>query len=67
VIDPISNKVTATIPVGAYPRAVTVSPLGRVYVSNYDGNSMSVIDPLTNTVAATVPVGWGPVGAWSTR
>jgi YVTN family beta-propeller protein len=68
-----NNNVTATIPVGAVPFYVGISPDNkRVYVSNHgnDGDSngtVSVIDSnpadaAFNTVIATIPVGQYPVG-----
>ena len=62
VIDAATNAVTATIPVGASPGGVAVSPSGTVYVANSTGNSVSVIDAATNTVTATIAVGASPDG-----
>ena len=65
VIDTKTNKVTATIPVGAGPLGVAVSPDGsKVYITNDNDNpgTVSVIDTATNTVTATIPVGVAPVG-----
>jgi YVTN family beta-propeller protein len=66
VIDTVTNTVTATIPVGAGPVGVAVTPDGStVYVANFNqqgGDSfVSVIDTATNTVTATIP-GFGPFG-----
>ena len=63
VIDTKTNKVTATIPVGAGPLGVAVSPDGsKVYISNDNDNpgTVAVIDAATNAVTATIPVGSGP-------
>jgi len=62
VINPRTNKVTATIPVGVAPRGVAVSArTGAVYVASASG-SVSVINGRTNKVTATIPVGSEPVG-----
>jgi YVTN family beta-propeller protein len=56
VIDTASNTVVATIPVGAFPEGVAITPDGtRAYVTN-ESNTVSVIDTATNTVVATIPV-----------
>ena len=58
VINPTTNTVVATIPVGESPFGVAVNPAnGLVYVTNAGSNTVSVIDPATNTVVATIPVG----------
>ena len=61
VIDTATTSVIATVPVGASPAGVAVTPDGRfAYVANQLGNSVSVIDAATNTVVATVPLGSFP-------
>jgi serine/threonine-protein kinase len=51
-------ELDATIPVGAGPQRVTVSPDGsRAYVANLSGRSVTVVDTATNAVAATVATG----------
>ncbi len=61
VIDPATNKVTATIDVGTMPGGVAVSPTGPeagfVYVgSTYNGVTMvSVIDPTSNIIVDQIP------------
>jgi len=61
VMDPATNTVIATVPVGDNPVALAMTPDGtRVYVANEMGNTVSVIDTATNAVVATVPVGNGP-------
>ncbi len=58
-----TNTVTATIPVGAEPYGVAVTPDGRkVYFANHESNNASVIATATNTVTATIPVGSFPYG-----
>ena len=54
VIDTSTNKVITTIPVGAGPEGMAISPDGtKIYVDNYDGNTTSVIDTATNKVTAS--------------
>jgi YVTN family beta-propeller protein len=61
VIDADSDKVTATIPVGAKPWGVAVSSDGATaYVSNSGADSVSVVDMRTRKVRATVVVGVRP-------
>ena len=49
-----TNKVVATVDVGAGPHVIVLSPKGHLaYVGNYLGNSISVIDTTTNTLSAT--------------
>jgi YVTN family beta-propeller protein len=63
VIDTTSNTITTTIPVGANPAGLALTP-DRVflYVVNVTGNTVSVIATATNAVVATVPVGTIPFG-----
>jgi YVTN family beta-propeller protein len=57
-IDTATNTVITTIPVGAAPRNLAVSPNGnRVYVANSNANTVSVIATNTNTVVDTIVVG----------
>src|SRR5438876_9866762 len=51
-IDPQTNSVIATIPVGPQPEGIAVTP-GAVWVVNKGGPSVSRIDPATNQVVAT--------------
>lgn len=61
VIDTATHSVIATVPVGASPEEIAVTPNGRfVYLTNQLGNSVSVIDAASNTVAATIPLGSFP-------
>jgi len=58
-------QVIATIPVGATPFGIAVTPDGsRVYVSNSTGGSVSVIDTSSESVISTITsdVGTTPVG-----
>jgi YVTN family beta-propeller protein len=64
VINMATNTVIATIPVGANPEGVSVSPDGSsVYITNESSNDVSVINTATNIVTAIIPVGYGPFGA----
>lgn len=55
VISASTNAVVSTIPVGAEPRNLAVTPNGaRVYVPNRDGNTVTVISTTTQTAIATV-------------
>jgi YVTN family beta-propeller protein len=61
VIDTATEAVLGTIPVGAAPTRVAITPDGaRAYVSNRDSGSVSAIDTTTDTVVATIPVGANP-------
>src|SRR6185437_15383004 len=60
VIDGKTNKVVATIPVGASPHDIIGSMLGKLYVTNSGSDNVSVIDGKTNKVVATIPVGASP-------
>ncbi|HEY3777070.1 MAG TPA: YncE family protein [Rhizomicrobium sp.] len=62
VIDTSSNTVIATIPVGASPEGVGVTPDGStVYVTNQGSNDVSVIATSSNTVTDTINVGVNPI------
>lgn len=63
VINAITRKIVATIPMGADPQDITVSHDGKkVYVSDPISQTVSVISTATNTVIATTPV---PIGSFS--
>lgn len=55
-IDPLTNTVTATIPVGNFP-VRAVGGFGGVWISNCNDGTVSRIDPLTNHVVATIATG----------
>lgn len=58
VVDPTTDTVVATIPVGSFPFGVAVSPDGsQAWVANDGSNDVSVISTSTDTVTATIPVG----------
>src|SRR5207245_1204178 len=58
-----SPGVIATIPVGSEPLGVGVNPnTNRIYISNFNSNTVSVINGATNAVVATISVGTNPRG-----
>ncbi|MFM8791119.1 MAG: YncE family protein [Solirubrobacterales bacterium] len=62
MIDTASEKVIATIPVGKRPIRPVLNPSGtKVYVPNYEGNSVSVVSTSTLKVLRTIKVGRGPI------
>lgn len=58
VIDPVTEKVVATIPLGGKPEAV-VADEKQVYVNVEDKNSIAVINPQTLQVTANWPLTGG--------
>ena len=58
-IDPATNSVTTTIPVGRGPTGIAVG-LGSVWVANSRDGTVSRIDPVRNRVAQTIRVGGSP-------
>jgi YVTN family beta-propeller protein len=66
-IDLAGKKVVATIDTGYAPHGVVVSPDGRVWVTNLNGNSVSVIQD--DRKIAEVDVGAAPNGIsfWSAQ
>ena len=61
IIDPDSNNVVGTVPVGVRPSSVVVGE-GAVWVANVDDRTMSRIDPTTRTVGANTPLEATPTG-----
>ena len=55
-IDPIAGTVARTIPVGAAPEGVAVTP-GAVWVADHHDGAVTRVDPRTNRVVATISVG----------
>jgi YVTN family beta-propeller protein len=63
VIDTASNTITATIPVGAAPVSLALTPdRAFLYVVNGRANSVTVVDTATNATVTTVAVGNAPFG-----
>jgi YVTN family beta-propeller protein len=63
LIDTADMSVRATVPTGAGPHGVVISPAGTLaWVTNSYDHSVSTIDLASQTVSATVPVGKGPNG-----
>ena len=58
-IDPSTNQVTATIPVGTFP-VRAIGGFGSVWVSDCGDGTVSRIDPTTNHVVATIATGICP-------
>ena len=62
VADSAGDDGIVYVPVGNNPRSLGANlPLGEIYVSNLDSNSVSVVSTTTNSVIATIPVGTAPV------
>ncbi len=61
VIDAVTGKTIASLPVGGEPEGVTLSPNGRfVYMSSEEDHRISVIDTATNKVVGAFEVGQRP-------
>ena len=56
-LDPKTNTVVATVPVGQRPCSGLAAGFGSVWVPNCGDKSISRVDMKTNTVVATIPVG----------
>jgi YVTN family beta-propeller protein len=63
-VDTATGKVVQTVPVGAKPAGVALSPDGRrIYVTNPEGRSLSVVTRGAGApVVQEVPAGAGPLG-----
>ena len=59
VIDPQTNKLVASIPVGKTPVAIAYG-LGSIWVANQDDGTVTRIDAQTHTVQGTIGVGGTP-------
>jgi YVTN family beta-propeller protein len=60
VIDPATNRVVSSVPVGDTPTAVALSA-GTIWVLNANGETVSKINARTGTVLATFPAGTSPI------
>lgn len=60
VINPSTKAVITTIPVEANPVGAWPSSIGKVFVDNEDGQSISVIDVSTNTNLGTIILNFKP-------
>ena len=58
VYDTDSLKMVSSIPVGATPRIIRITPSGRhAFVTNYDSSFISQLDLTTNTLLRNIPIG----------
>jgi YVTN family beta-propeller protein len=60
-IDPRSDRLVDTVPVGARPGAIAVGS-GSLWAANLDDQTISRIDPKTLRTLRTIPVGRPPTG-----
>jgi YVTN family beta-propeller protein len=58
-IDPATNQVTRTIPVGDGPQGIAVGA-GSVWVANGLDGTVSRVDPVSGEAVATIEVGGRP-------
>ena len=61
IIDPESNRVTGSVPVGIRPSAIAIGE-GAVWVGNLDDRTISKIDPVTRTVQQNIGLQSTPTG-----
>jgi YVTN family beta-propeller protein len=62
VISGLTNRIIATVPVGAEPSGLVFDPSnGEIYVTNFRSNNVSVIAGSSNTVIANITVGVDPI------
>jgi YVTN family beta-propeller protein len=61
VIDGNTNNIMKNITVGKFPNSIAINPnINRIYVTNYDSDTVSVIDGNTNNIMKNISVGSGP-------
>ncbi|HEV2711666.1 MAG TPA: YncE family protein, partial [Gaiellaceae bacterium] len=60
-LDPQTNQVLASVPVGGMPGWHAVAPDETIFVPNNSDNTVSRIDPESNSVIQTIRVGAGPL------
>jgi YVTN family beta-propeller protein len=58
-IDPSTEQVIATVPVGAFPVGIAAG-FGSLWQVSHDDGTLTRVDPANNQVIATIPVGPGP-------
>jgi YVTN family beta-propeller protein len=57
-----SSRTVSTVTVGRSPWGVAVDPSGqRLFVANFEDNTVSVVDALAGNVLQTIPVQQSPV------
>ncbi|MBK3424292.1 YncE family protein, partial [Methylobacterium ajmalii] len=61
-VDPATNRVVATIPVGPGPAGLATGPGGRVYVTHPDHRAITVIDGPAGRVVARLDHPGSPFG-----
>ena len=62
-VDPVKGDVLATVPTGAEPEGVTLTPDAKfVYVTSEDKGTITVVDTATKQAVKTIPVGRRPRG-----
>lgn len=60
IINPITKAVITTLNVGLNPVGAWPSTIGKMFIDNEDGQSISVVDVATNTTSATIMLGFTP-------
>ena len=60
-IDPKTNRVVATIPVGTRPSSIVAGD-GALWVANLDDETVSRVDPVARRVDRHIPTGTAPTG-----
>ncbi len=63
MIDPATNRVTGTYPVGAGPTLMAFDPGdAQLYISSFSNGSLVPFNVTSDTVGLPIPVGAGPMG-----
>jgi streptogramin lyase len=58
-IDPATEKIITSIPVGSDPTGVAAAA-GSIWVASYDDGTLTQVDPARNAILAAIPVGPEP-------
>jgi YVTN family beta-propeller protein len=58
-INAANNTVAFEVPVGTNPQTLAQAPDGRIWVTNFGSDNISVLDPATGALVATINVGRG--------